>query len=561
MTTVHPRPYEPTHSNGGQLRAMFAAGADLLERHVETINGLNVFPVPDGDTGTNMLLTLRHMLSAAEPGRASAGEAAAVMAKGALMGARGNSGVILSQFFRGFASQLEGHSNFGAGELAASFEAAREHSYKAVGEPVEGTMLTVISWAARAATQSAGTDGTLLGLMDRVCDASREAVELTPSLLPILSEAGVVDSGGLGLYLILEGARASLRNEEVDAKEVDLPTQASTAAQAGSGPGTVTGYFLDSVADEAYGYCTQFIVTGEKLDPDGLRLMMTSLASSTVVVGDESMVKVHVHVADPDRVLEIGSSLGSVSQIKIDDIDAQHERYADARRSESRPATLAGTAEVGVVSVAWGPGIEKIFVELGAVGIISGGDTMNPSVKQIVAAVESAGASAVILLPNNANIVPAAVQASSLCSKPVTVVPTTTIPQGIAAILAFGLEMSLEENQEAMRDMLPSVRSGEVSRAVRDARIGETAVRAGQAIGLLERELVAAGDDSTAVLLDILRHAEVLEGALVTLYWGGDLAEAAVDEVLRSVESNFPGVEIEVVYGGQPHYDYIVSIE
>ena len=392
MTTVHPRPYEPTHSDGGQLRAMFAAGADLLERHVETINGLNVFPVPDGDTGTNMLLTLRHMLSAAEPGHASAGEAAAVMAKGALMGARGNSGVILSQFFRGFASQLEGHSNFGAGELAASFEAAREHSYKAVGEPVEGTMLTVISWAARAATQSADTDGALLRLMDRVCDASREAVELTPSLLPILREAGVVDSGGLGLYLILEGARASLRNEEIDATEVDLPTQASTAAPAGSSPGTVTEHFLDSVADEAYGYCTQFIVTGEKLDPDGLRLMMTSLASSTVVVGDESMVKVHVHVADPDRVLEIGSSLGSVSQIKIDDIDAQHERFAVDRRSESRSPTSAGqSAEVGVVSVAWGLGIEKIFVELGAVGIISGGDTMNPSVKQIVGAVESAG--------------------------------------------------------------------------------------------------------------------------------------------------------------------------
>ncbi len=561
MTAVHPRPYEPTHSDGGQLRDMFAAGADLLERHVETVNGLNVFPVPDGDTGTNMLLTLRHMLSAAEPGHASAGEAAAVMAKGALMGARGNSGVILSQFFRGFASQLEGHSNFGAGELAASFEAAREHSYKAVGEPVEGTMLTVISWAARAATQSAGTDGALLSLMDRVCDASREAVELTPSLLPILREAGVVDSGGLGLYLILEGARASLCNEEVDAKEVDLPTQASAADQAGSSPGTVTEHFLDSVADEAYGYCTQFIVTGEKLDPDGLRLMMTSLASSTVVVGDESMVKVHVHVSDPGRVLEIGASLGSVSQIKIDDIDAQHERYAVDRRSESLPATSADTAEVGVVSVAWGLGIEKIFVELGAVGIISGGDTMNPSVAQIVAAAESAGASAVILLPNNANIVPAAVQASSLCSKPVTVVPTTTIPQGIAAILAFGLEMSLEENQEAMRNMLPSVRSGEVSRAVRDARIGGTAVRAGQAIGLLERELVAAGDDSTAVLLDLLRYAEVLEGALVTLYWGGDLAEAAVDEALRSVESNFPGVEIEVVYGGQPYYDYIVSIE
>ena len=561
MTTVHSHPYESTQSDGVRLRAMFAAGADLLERHVETVNGLNVFPVPDGDTGTNMLLTLRHMLSAAEPDHASAGEAAAIMASGALMGARGNSGVILSQFFRGFASQLEGCSNFGAGELAASFEAAREHSYKAVGQPIEGTILTVISWAARAATESVDTDRALLGLMDRVCDASREAVELTPSLLPILREAGVVDSGGLGLYLILEGARASLRNEEIDAKEIDLPTQASTWMKAGSNLVTVSEHFLDSVADEAYGYCTQFILAGEKLDPDGLRTRMASLASSTVVVGDASMVKVHVHVADPDRVLEIGSSLGRVSQIKIDDIDAQHERYAFDRRSESRSSPSAENAEVGVVSVAWGRGIEKIFVELGALGIISGGDTMNPSVEQIVAVAESAEASAVILLPNNANIVPSAVQASTLCSKPMTVVPTTTVPQGIAALLAFSLDMSLEENQEAMRDMLPSVRSGEVSRAVRDARIGAMAVSAGQAIGLLERELVAAGDDTTAVLLDLLRHADVSEGDLVTLYWGGGLAEATVDETLRRVESTFPGVEAEAAYGGQPHYEYVVSIE
>ena len=483
MTTVRPSPGELTHSDGDQLRAMFATGADLLERHVETVNALNVFPVPDGDTGTNMLLTLRHMLSAVGAGRGSAGEVAAVMARGALMGARGNSGVILSQFFKGFASQLDGRSIFGADELAASFEAAREHSYKAVGEPVEGTILTVISWVARAAAESANTDATLPGLMDKVCDASREAVELTPALLPTLREAGVVDSGGLGLHLILEGARASLRDEEVNSKEITLPTQASAAVQAGSG--TVSEHFLDSVADEAYGYCTQFIVTGEALDPDSLRTRMASLASSTVVVGDESMVKVHVHVADPGRVLEIGSSLGSVSQIKIDDIDAQHERYAVDRRSESRPASSAESAEVGVVSVAWGRGIEKIFVELGAAGIISGGDTMNPSVKQIVAAVEGVEARDVILLPNNANIVPAAVQASTLCSKPVTVVPTTTIPQGIAAILAFTSETSLEENQEAMQSMVPSVRSGEVGRAVRDAHVGKMVVRADQTMGLL----------------------------------------------------------------------------
>ena len=563
MTADQPGPKESTRFDGEQLRAMFSAAMKLLERHVEAVNALNVFPVPDGDTGTNMFLTLREMLSHTdELEGSSAGEMAGAMARGALMGARGNSGVILSQFFKGIASELEGKSDFGAVDMAASMERAREHSYNAVGKPVEGTLLTVIARVADAATESAQSGETVLGLMDAVCDASRRAVELTPTILPILREAGVVDAGGLGLYIVLEGVRTYLRNEDPGSKEVPLPGPVGAiGVEAGQGPVTVSSEFLDAADDELYGYCTQFIVSGEQLDPEALRERMALLAASIVVVGDRSMVKVHVHVDDPDPILSVGASLGSVSQVKIDNIDEQHQEFALSRRAESRPPVVTGGGDVGVVTVGWGQGIETVFSDLGAARVITGGDTMNPSVRKIVDAVESVEAGHIIVLPNNRNIVPAANQASELSTKAVRVVPTTTIPQGIAAILAFNSESDVEENLAAMQSMLPSIRTGEVGRAVRAALINDLEVREDQTIGLLERKLVAVGDDPTDVLLKLLRKAAVSEGDLVTLYWGRSLTPGRAEEAQRFVESSLPGVEVEVVPGGQPHYDYIVSIE
>ncbi|MCH8207168.1 MAG: DAK2 domain-containing protein [Chloroflexi bacterium] len=555
---------EPTRFDGEQLRGMFAAAADLLERHVEAVNALNVFPVPDGDTGTNMFLTLRDMLrETGAAGGSTAGEVAAAVAKGALMGARGNSGVILSQFFKGFASELDGKPDFGAVEMAFSLERARKYSYRAVGEPVEGTLLTVITRVAEAARESVQAGDSLHGLLDAVCDASRRAVELTPTMLPILREAGVVDAGGLGLYIILEGVRMYAKGEDPGTKELVLPGPAGViAAAAEPGSAMVSAEFLDATDEELYGYCTQFIVSGEGLDPEVLRERMASLASSIVVVGDQSIVKVHVHVDDPGPVLSAGVSLGGLSQIKIDNIDEQHREYASARRqTEVPPVAPVDDTGVAVVAVAVGEGIEGVFADLGAARVIAGGDTMNPSVQELVEAVEGVSAREVILLPNNPNIVSVADQASKVSTKEVRVVPATTIPQGIAAILAFNSESDVEENLSAMGSMLPSVRTGEVCRAVRTALINGVAVREGQTIGLLERELVAAGDDPSDVLLKLLREANVSEGDLVTLYWGQSLTPDGADEARQRVEASLPGVEVEVVPGGQPHYDYIVSIE
>lgn len=564
MTTDHLESTEPTRFDGGHFRAMFAAAADLLERYVESVNALNVFPVPDGDTGTNMFLTLRDMLGEADASAGStAGEVAAVLAKGALMGARGNSGVILSQFFKGFASELDGKRDFGAAEWADSLEWARVYSYKAVGEPVEGTILTVITRAAEAANESVRAGDGLQGLLDAVCEASKRAVELTPTMLPILREAGVVDAGGMGLYIILEGVRAYTKGEDADTTELELPGPAGvTDAAAETGFATVSGEFLDATDEELYGYCTQFIVSGESLDPEAVREQMAPLAGSIVVVGDRSTVKVHVHVDDPGPVLSAGASLGGLSQVKIDNIDEQHREYASARRrTEVPPAAPVDDTGVAVVAVALGEGIEDIFADLGAAKVIAGGDTMNPSVQEIVEAVEGVSARAVILLPNNANVVSVADQASEVSTKEVRVVPATTIPQGVAAILAFNSESDVEENLSAMRRMLPSVRSGEVCRAVRPASINGVVVREDQTIGLLERELVAAGDDPADVLLKLLQAANVSDGDLVTLYWGRGLTPGRADEARQRVENSIPGVEIEVVPGGQPHYDFIVSIE
>jgi len=366
----------------------------------------------------------------------------------------------------------------------------------------------------------------------------------------------------MGLYVILEGIRAYVRNEDIAAKKVQLPGPVGTiGTETGPSPSTVSAEFLDATDDEIYGYCIQFIVNGERLDPEVLRERMASLAASIVVVGDRSLVKVHVHVEDPDPVLSLGSSLGCVSQVKIDNIDEQHQEYAFRSRAEPKPPLVEGVTDVAVVAIACGRGFETVFRDLGAAKVIVGGDTMNSSVREIVDAVESVEAAHIILLPNNRNIVSAANQASDLCTKVVRVVPTATIPQGIAAILAFNSESDVEENLSAMQSILPSVRTGEVVRAVRSAVMNELEVRVDQTMGVLERELVAVGDDPTDVLLKLLREAGVSEGDLVTLYWGQNLTPTGAEEAQRCVESSLPGVEVEIVPGGQPHYDYIVSIE
>ena len=540
--------------DGDALRSMFTSALALLERNVDAINALNVFPVPDGDTGTNMFMTLREVIDETETARgASSSDVATAMADAALKGAKGNSGVILSQFFKGLAVGLEGTSDFGSQELVRSLQEAREHSYTAIGEPVEGTILTVMTSVSEAAQAVDAQHVSVADLLDAVCRGARESVALTPTLLPVLREAGVVDAGGQGLAVILEGVRRYVAGEDARVEVIESPAPVGVEGYTGA----VSHEFLASTAEEMYGYCTQLLVQGQGLDVDAIRETMMGMGRSAVVVGDETTVQVHVHVEDPGPVVSAAVAQGTLSQVKIENMDRQRLEYSAAQGQDAATGPLTST----VVTVAWGGGLEAVLDNLGAGRIVTGGDTMNPSVGDLLEAVGEAPSDNVIILPNNGNIVPAARQAAELSEKNVKVVASRTIPQGIAALLSFNPDRDLEANSDEMEEALSSVRTGEITEAVRDVTLDGVAVEQGKLIGLLERKLVVAGDDLAGVLTSVLERAELSEGDLVTLYWGDRLTADDVDRVAKQIAVDFEGVEWELVEGGQPHYHFIISIE
>ena len=548
-------PATKTRCDGDDLRAMFTAATELFQHNVDLLNRLNVFPVPDGDTGTNMYLTLVDTLSQdAERENVSAREVAVSMARGALWGAKGNSGVILSQFFKGLAAGLDNSEDFGPAEFAHALQLARDFAYKAVGQPREGTMLTVLRYTADAALE-AGDSTDMAALLEPVSEAARRAVALTPTMLPVLRQAGVVDAGGHGVLVILEGLRMWAAGETPLEEELPPPD----AIGVGEDVGTVSDEFLEAVEEEEFGYCTQLLIEGEGLDSDGVRERMNEMARSAVVVGDAAALKVHVHVEDPGPVISFAVSLGTLSQVKIESMDEQHREFYADRREQDAPAV--SEAPAAIVAVARGDGIEAVFRSIGAAGILAGGDTMNPSVGQILEAVEAAPSDNVIFLPNNGNIVQAARQAAAISEKNMHVVPSTSIPQGVAALLEFNPHKPTDETAADMELGLSNVRTGEVCLAVRQVELNGVAVEEGQVIGILDRELVAAGDAPSDVLLALLERAEVEEGQLVTLYYGDPITEEEAEQAAAAVEDAIPGVELETVDGGQPYYHYVVSIE
>ena len=548
-------PASKTRCDGDDLRAMFAAAAELFQHNVDLLNRLNVFPVPDGDTGTNMYFTLVDTLSQdAERENVSAREVAVSMARGALWGAKGNSGVILSQFFKGLAAGLDNSEDFGPAEFAHALQLARDFAYKAVGQPREGTMLTVLRYTADAALE-AGDSTDMAALLEPVSEAARRAVALTPTMLPVLRQAGVVDAGGHGVLVILEGLRMWAAGETPLEEELPPPD----AIGVGEDAGTVSDEFLEAVEEEEFGYCTQLLIEGEGLDSDGVRERMNEMARSAVVVGDAAALKVHVHVEDPGPVISFAVSLGTLSQVKIESMDEQHREFYADRREQDAPAV--SEAPAAIVAVARGDGIEAVFRSIGAAGILAGGDTMNPSVGQILEAVEAAPSDNVIFLPNNGNIVQAARQAAAISEKNMHVVPSASIPQGVAALLEFNPHKPTDETAADMELGLSNVRTGEVCLAVRQVELNGVAVEEGQVIGILDRELVVAGDAPSDVLLALLERAEVEEGQLVTLYYGDPISEEEAEQAAADVEEAIPGVEIETVDGGQPYYHYVVSIE
>lgn len=537
---------------GHDLCEMVKVSTELLEHNVNAINALNVFPVPDGDTGTNMFLTLREVNNKTQSLEdCSAADVSEVMANAALMGARGNSGVILSQFFKGIAVGLEGSVDFGAEELVMAYQEARRHAYKAVADPVEGTILTVISRIAEAAEESLAAQGSIKDVSTAVSEAAKDAVARTPMMLDVLREAGVVDAGGQGLSIILEGVRRYVAGEVSNTFDITIPDPISMVTETGF----ISDDFLESTDDEIYGYCTQFIVQGNEMDVDSIRDALDAIAHSTVVVGDRKIVKVHVHTDDPGSILSLGISNGILSQISVQNMDEQHVGFSEARREE------INAAQIEVIAVAWGKGLEDLFSSLGVNKVVAGGDTMNPSVQEMLSVVESLPSNNVIILPNNANIVPAAVQTAENSKKTVKVVASRSIPQGISAILSFNPEKSLDSNVSIMMDAMALVRTGEVTRAARSVTINDVVVESGSLIGMLERELVGTGADLSEVTKVILSAAKVSDGDLVSLYWGEEISLEDAEFVSKMVTQVFPGVDIELVYGGQPHYDLIMSIE
>jgi DAK2 domain fusion protein YloV len=525
---------------------MFMVARSSLEMNVTSINALNVFPVPDGDTGTNMLLTLK-AVDEEMPwlDGAGAGMLATAIAKGTLMGARGNSGVILSQFFHGWAQGLASLDTFGGPEMARALQHAADASYKAVTKPVEGTILTVIKEAARGAGE-ATADGELspVAVWERACQSARKALAETPDLLPVLKEAGVVDAGGLGLLAIMEGMRCYLCGEEPAPLDVDLGRLAPTEV------------YMTATEEEEYGYCTQFLLQGSGLDVDVVRGRMMAMADSTVVVGDTTVIKVHAHTYDPGVLISYAISVGNMTQVKIDNMDDQHQEFLELHREHQQE-----TMPLGVVAVAAGQGIVRVLRGLGAIGIVPGGQTMNPSVRDIVDHVAKAGAAQVILLPNNPNIVGTAQQATSGSPKPLYVVPTRSVPEGVAALLAFNPDLDAVTNLAMMKEAVVGVCSGEVTRAVRATSVGGVRVRQGDAIAMLDDKLVASCATTVEAIQKLCLFAAPVVGALITLYWGGDTQEQEAQEVADTLRSCCPGVELEVVFGGQPYYDYLVSIE
>ena len=549
----------PATLDASAFRDLVLAGAGCLEANADAINALNVFPVPDGDTGLNMTLTLRAALDAAPPDAASVGESSAALARGALLGARGNSGVIFSQFLKGLAAALADRDGADGPAVASALNAAADAGYEAVGNPVEGTMLTVMRAAGDAALASDANAGAAATLRDALAAAER-ALARTPEQLPVLKEAGVVDAGGQGVVAFLAGMAARAAGEDADYRAA-LPDGAASAPASVN----VSREFLEHTEEEMYGYCTQFVVHGEGLDPAALRERVMAVAASTVVIGDDRVVRVHAHAEDPGPLLSLGAAVGALSRVDIVNMDAQHQDFMTRHGYDGAPVprdrAKRERAAFAVAPVAPSEGLARIFRSLGAAAVVSGGQTMNPNAAAIIAAVEEANADFVVALPNNKNIILAAEQAAALAESSVAVVHSATIPQGVAAMLAVNPDLDAEANVAAMTAAMSGVRSGEVTTAVRSAVVDGVAVGEGQAIAMLDGALAAAAATPNAALAAMLDAAGAGDGALVTLYYGAGLAESDARHAADALAERLPGAEIEIYDGGQPHYHYLVSIE
>jgi uncharacterized protein len=551
---------------------MIRGGARLLQQNEEKVNALNVFPVPDGDTGTNMNLTLssgvREMDKVSSSSRV--GDLAEALSKGLLMGARGNSGVILSQLFRGFSKAVAGKETIDARELAGAFKKGVDMAYKAVMKPVEGTILTVSREAAEMGMMRSRQTDDPVEVMEEVLSGARKSLEKTPKLLPILKETNVVDAGGQGLVYILEGFLSALRGEGVpDEVSVDLSASQEDRSLSALAHGETAQSKIDPSTIE-HGYCTEFIIRlrgTSSFDEKVFRGEMGAFGDSLLVVADDELVKVHIHTERPGNALNYAQEFGDLTNIKIENMREQHAHWAGmdtpTEKEVEVPAEPASTKRkpYGIVAVASGDGIVKMLQSLGADGVIEGGQTMNPSTEDIVKAIQRLSADHVFVLPNNKNIVMAAEQAAELVDVPVTVIPTHTVLQGLTALIAFDPEAEAEENREKMTKALEGVRCGEVTYAVRDSQVNGHSIKEGDFLGIYEGKIETVGGSLIATSRDLLQKMLARGGELVTILYGKDVTDAQVKELSDFLERNYPDVESEIHYGGQPLYFFLITIE
>ncbi|HCZ5915397.1 TPA: fatty acid kinase catalytic subunit FakA [Staphylococcus aureus] len=543
--------------NGKLFADMIIQGAQNLSNNADLVDSLNVYPVPDGDTGTNMNLTMTSGREEVENNLSkNIGELGKTFSKGLLMGARGNSGVILSQLFRGFCKNIESESEINSKLLAESFQAGVETAYKAVMKPVEGTILTVAKDAAQAAIEKANNTEDCIELMEYIIVKANESLENTPNLLAVLKEVGVVDSGGKGLLCVYEGFLKALKGEKVEAKVAKIDKDEFVHDEHDF-------HGVINTEDIIYGYCTEMMVRFGKnkkaFDEQEFRQDMSQFGDSLLVINDEEIVKVHVHTEYPGKVFNYGQQYGELIKLKVENMREQHREVIRKEQHTAKPKME--TVETAIITISMGEGISEIFKSMGATHIISGGQTMNPSTEDIVKVIEQSKCKRAIILPNNKNILMASEQAASIVDAEAVVIPTKSIPQGISALFQYDVDATLEENKAQMADSVNNVKSGSLTYAVRDTKIDGVEIKKDAFMGLIEDKIVSSQSDQLTTVTELLNEMLAEDSEILTVIIGQGAEQAVTDNMINWIEEQYPDVEVEVHEGGQPIYQYFFSVE
>lgn len=537
--------------NGRDFYNMVVNASNRLSEESDFVNALNVFPVPDGDTGTNMSMTFKAAVKEIENiNEASIGEVSRKLAKGALMGARGNSGVILSQILRGISKGLEGVDEADSVIMQAAFNEGSIAAYKAVMRPTEGTILSVIRATAESALKSENKD--IQELMDEVTKAAKVMLDKTPDMLPALKKAKVVDSGGMGLYIILSGMTEALKSGI---------TQVIKDTQISQGGAANTGAKATLEADIKFGYCTEFIILGDASKAKGFQDSIENLGDSMIVVGYEDVIKVHIHTNDPGDVLSKAVQIGELSKIKIDNMREEHRELLELEEAKDETLEEVEIKKYGFITVAMGTGIKNIFTDLGVDYVIEGGQTMNPSTQDILDCIDKVAAEHIYILPNNKNIIMAASQAAQLSEKDVRVIKTTSIPQGITCVTMFNAEGEADQNEAELNNIIGTVKTGSITYAVRDTEIDGIQIKEGNILGLLESKIKEVGTDKFDVAEKVIEDMVDEDSELITVLYGKDVNEDEVNSFISKLEEKYQDFDVQCYSGEQPLYYFFIAVE